>query len=187
MTTNWNAAMRGDWGVTAGEQLDVVLVYEDKASAQRGLALYQHLMTELGVGYEFNLNVWKFAVLALARLDEISTEQAAAADLVIVCARDEAAPAERVQSWFQRWLEVKGQSDCDLVVLGGAVHDQPGPAGKDRFFHRLARRGGVTVFSPAVASDSEARTDGQGWFPRQPHAAGANGWFHEDRRNPPRA
>lgn len=101
-----------------GEPYNVVLVYEDPASARRGLTLYQRLMNELGIACEFSLDVWKFAVLALARLDELTREQAAAADLVIVCTRATAEPPAQLEAWHQRWLELKGHDDCALIVLG---------------------------------------------------------------------
>lgn len=183
MTTKWNDTIRDGWGLNTGELLNVILIYEDRASAQRGLALYQRLMNDLGVEYEFNLNVWKFAVLGLARLDEVSTEQAAAADLVIVCTRDESAPPERVQAWFERWLELKGRDDCALVMLR---EDAPGPATPAQaggFFDDLAQRGGIACFPPAATRAFAARVNGRGLLPRRCNAPVASGWFAADRRN----
>jgi len=187
MTTKWNDTARDGWGLHTGELFNVILVYEDRASAQRGLALYQRLMSDLGVEYEFNLNVWKFAVLGLARLDEISTEQAAAADLVIVCTRDESAPPERVQAWFERWLELKGRDDCALVVLEDAASDSVAPPPPGGFFDDLAQRGGIACFPPAAAHAFAARVDGRGWQPRRVNAPVAEGWFPADRRTSPRS
>jgi|GEM_PF-1571363 len=187
MSTKWNDSIRAGWGLDTGELLNVILVYEDRASAQRGLALYQRLMNDLGVEYEFNLNVWKFAVLGLARLDEISTEQAAAADLVIVCTRDESAPPERVQAWFERWLELKGRDDCALVMLGDAAPDSSSPARHGGFFDDLAERGGIACFPPAATRAFAARVEGRGWLPRRCNASVAEGWFPAARRTSPRA
>ena len=161
--------MRGGCGVADAELFNVILVYEDQASALRGLALYQRLVSELGMDCDFNLNVWKFAILGLARLAEISTEQASDADLVIVCTRDESAPPEHVRSWFQRWVELKGHDDCALVVLGEVAHGWPEPARQDGFFHDLSRCGGVTIFRPASTNGRSAtRSVGQPWLaPRQ--------------------
>lgn len=151
--------------MTASEIFNVILVYEDQPGARRGLALYQRLMNELGVGCEFNLHVWKFAVLGLARLDEISPEQAAAADLVIVCTRDESAPPEQIRAWYQHWVDMKGHDDCALVVLGEPAHDAPEPARSGGGCHQLTKRGGVAVFPPASAGGrSGARADGRAWF-----------------------
>lgn len=187
MTTKWNDTIRDGWGLNTGELLNVILVYEDRASAQRGLALYQRLMNDLGVEYEFNLNVWKFAVLGLARLDEISTEQAAAADLVIVCTRDESVPSERVQAWFERWLELKGRDDCALVILREAAPAAAAPTRHGGFHDDLAQRGGIACFPPAAARAFAARVDGRGWLSRRCNAPAAEGWFPADRRTSPRA
>ncbi|MEQ2009406.1 MAG: hypothetical protein ABMA26_21705 [Limisphaerales bacterium] len=169
MNTNWNGSTHGGCGVTAAELFNVILVYEDQASALRGLSLYQRLVSELGIDCDFNLNVWKFAVLGLARLDEISAEQASDADLVIVCTRDESVPPAHVRSWFQRWVEMKGRNDCALVVLGEAADEWARADKQDGFFHGLARRGGVAVFPPASGAGRAAtRSLGQAWFaPRQ--------------------
>lgn len=183
MSTKWNDAPRDGWGMNTGELLNVILVYEDRASAQRGLAMYQRLMNDLGVEYEFNLNVWKFAVLGLARLDEVSREQAAAADLVIVCTRDESAPPERVQAWFERWLELKGRDDCALVMLREAAPDSAAPAPAGGFFDDLAPRGGIACFPPAATRAFGARVAGRAGLPRRCDAPVAGGWFPADRRN----
>lgn len=165
MTTNRNAAPHSSFGVAAGELFNVVLVYDDLASAHRGLALYQRLVNELGSDDDFHLTVWKFTVLGVARLAELSTEQAVTANLVIVCTRDAAAPPEQVQAWFQCWLELKGHTDCALVVLDGADHDQPEPARQGGFFHDLARCGRVAVFPSAVtATPCAAHGDGRTRF-----------------------
>lgn len=187
MTTKWNDTTRDGWGHNTGELLNVILVYEDRSSAQRGLALYQRLMSDLGVESEFNLNVWKFAVLALARLDEISTEQAAAADLVIVCTRDGSAPLERVQAWFERWLELKGSDDCALVTLREAAPDPAAPPRHGGFNEDLAQPGGIVCFPPAATRAFAAQVDGRGWLPRRFNAPVASGWFPTDRCTSPRA
>lgn len=137
-------------GEAASDTFNVVLIYEDQASALRGLALYRRLQTDLGGCLAFQFNLWKFAVLGIEWLAEISAAQAAAANLVIVCAQDtSASPPAQVQAWFNRWLELKVHSNCTVVVLGEAATDQraqPAPGG---FFHDLAQRGVVTVLSPA--------------------------------------
>ena len=169
MQTPSNDRVSGCGGVTAGELFNVVLVYDDPASALRGLALYQRLVTELGLDCDCNLSVWKFAVLGVSRLAEISTAEAAAADLVIVCTRDEAALPQQAQAWFHRWLELKGHDDCALVMLDGADHERPEPARPGGFFHDLARYGRVSVF-PSVTTPvgSAAPLDGRtGCAPRQ--------------------
>lgn len=175
-------------GPAAADPFNVILVYEDRASALRGLALYQRLVTELGDDHDFNLNVWKFAVLGVARLAEVSTEQAAAADLIIVCMRDEAEPTEQVQAWFRRWMDVKGHNECALVVLNGPAQNRYVTTGKNGFFRGLGRSG-VTVFPPGARAggDSAAQPDGRGWLPRSTHPHGVDGWFHPERCNTPSA
>lgn len=178
MTTRWPDTRGNQACSLAAEPFNVVLVYEDPASAQRGLTLYQRLMSELGIACEFNLGVWKFAVLALARLDELTREQAAAADLVIVCLQAAPEPPEQVHAWFQHWLDVKGDSDCALVVLDQAGHAQPECAGRGGCFHRLARRGGDAFFPTVSAADGPAtRADGRGRFARLGRTPGVDGWL----------
>lgn len=149
MNTIGRDATGDGWGLNAGELFNVVLVYEDQASALRGLALYRRLATELRGTFAFHLHLWKFAVLGLGRLADVSTTQAVEADLIIVCTRGAASPPEPVQAWFERWLELKGHNYCALVVLEEA-------ASEDRqggYFHGLPDRGVVTVFAstaPAV-------------------------------------
>lgn len=140
----------------AAEPFNVILVYEDPASAQRGLALYQRLMSELGIACEFNLGVWKFAVLALARLDELTREQAAAADLVIVCPRTTPEPPEQLAAWHRHWLELKGRDDCAFIVLDEPARDWP---------HRPAEDG--------CAQGATVRAGGRAWIARR---SGPRAW-----------
>ena len=186
MTTSWKNSRREGCGVQAGELFNVILVYEDQASASRGLALYQRLVTDLGGEDDFNLNVWKFAVLGVGRLAEISAQQATEADLIIVCPRDESEPPEDVQAWFQRWADVKGQSDYALVVLSGNASPCPVSAGSNGFFRGMARRGHVAVFSSTAVHDvSTARTNECCWFPQNSRASAVDGWAHHGRFNSP--
>lgn len=154
MTTQWNAAAHSGCGVAAGELFNVVLVYEDMASAHRGLALYQRLVNELGDDVAFNLAVWKFTALGVARLAALSAEQVATANLVIVCTRDAAALPEAVQAWIRCWLKRKERFDCALAVLDGASHDQSEPVRAGGFFQDLRRYGRVAVFPPVTATRS---------------------------------
>jgi hypothetical protein len=130
MTTRWHDARSNQACSMAAEPFNVILVYEDQAGAQRGLALYPQLLSELGIACEFNLGVWKFAVLALARLDELTREQAAAADLVIICPRIAPEPPEQLAAWHQHWLELKGRDDCALIVLDEPARARPDPDGR---------------------------------------------------------
>lgn len=148
MNPIWNDVARHGFGVDASQLFNVILVYEDLASAFRGLELYQRLVNELGSDGEFSLSLWKFALLAVSRIAEISSKQAVDADLVIVCTRSESTPPEQVQSWFHRWLDMKGHRDCALVVLGDAAPAATAPVQPEGFFHNLARRGGITLFLP---------------------------------------
>lgn len=180
MTAHWNNSTREGCGLTATELFNVILVYEDLASARRGLALYHRLVTELGDEHDFNVNVWKFAVLGVGRLAEICAAQAADTDLVIVCTRDESESSEQSLAWVQCWLEQRGNSDCAVVVLGGAANDQPAPGATGGFFDHLARRGdGVVLPETATPDRSRARVDGRAWLPRQSHAPGIDGRFHD--------
>lgn len=150
MTASWHDARGNRTCQMAAEPFNVVLVYEDPASAQRGLTLYQRLMNELGIACEFNLGVWKFAVLALARLDELTREQAVAADLVIVCPQAAAEPPEQIESWRQHWLELKGHDDCALIVLDEPARDRTAEDGR--------------------AQGPAARAGGRAWIAQRPSA-----------------
>ncbi len=184
MSATWNQAKRDGFGLNASELFNVVLVYEDQASALRGLALYRRLVAELGEDREFSLNVWKFALLGVSRLAELSASQAAEADLIILCPRGEAEPPALVQAWFQRWVEMKGRHHCALVVLGETTDSPPALSGSGRFFQGLARHGRVSVFPPPAGCNATA-TDERDWRPRRPHSLGVGGWFQEDRRLQP--
>ncbi len=169
MTSDWKDAIREQRGVAVGEHFNVVLVYGDQASARRGLALYQRLVSELGGEGGFSLTTWTYTVLGVSRLADISPVQAAEADLVIVCTQDESESPEQVQACFQQyWLELNGHSDCALVVLDGTDCDGAMPDRNGGFFHDLARHGQVTVFT--TADRSAARMGSGAWLAPRPIA-----------------
>ncbi len=134
MRSRLGGGIRDGRGRNAPEVFNVLLVYEDQASAERGMALYQRLVAKQGNDRLFHLNVWKFAVLGFASLAEISDAQAADADLVIVCTRGEAEPPEQVRAWFQRWVDQKRDNHCVLVVLSGPPEDRPDQLGVETSF-----------------------------------------------------
>ncbi len=150
MNPIWHDATRPGFGVDASQLFNVILVYGDQASALHGLTLYQRLVSELGA---FNLSLWKFAVLGVRQLAEISAEQAADADLLIVCKQDEA--TQQVPAWLECWLDVKSRHDCALMLLGDAAREAAEAAREDGFFQELARHGGRAFFPPAANTPTD--------------------------------
>ena len=98
---------------------DLVVAYEDRATRNRAMHLYDHLAQQLLDECDFKCAWWKFDHLADPALREQSIEDAARANMVILSlhARPEMAPAQT--QWVESWLALRDQRKSALVALIG--------------------------------------------------------------------
>src|SRR6516164_5216622 len=96
--------------------LNVVIAYEDLETGKRAMKTYDYLVEHLGDQCLFANQMWKFDVLAVAKLKEIAARDAAGADIIIVSAHEGNELPREVKSWVELWLGYKTRASA-LVGL----------------------------------------------------------------------
>ena len=98
---------------------DLVVAYEDRATRNRALHLYDHLAQQLLDDYDFKCAWWKFDHLADPSLREHSINDAAEANMVILSLHARPEIPEEQKRWVESWLSLRDQRKCALVAMIG--------------------------------------------------------------------
>lgn len=134
-----------------GQAFQMVIVYEDEASARRALDTSELLLREVGDICVVQTNSWKVNLLAHPRIRAHSAAAARAADAVIISV------AERVPTglihWVESWLSQPSGHRAALIALFDPEHDGDADADRARL-RQIALRAGVDFFGEAPATSS---------------------------------
>lgn len=98
---------------------DLVVAYEDRATRNRAMHLYDHLAQQLLDDYDFKCAWWKFDHLMDPSLREDSIDDAAAAHMVIISLHARPEIAEEQKHWVESWLALRDQRKCAFVAMIG--------------------------------------------------------------------
>ncbi len=98
---------------------DLVVAYEDRATRNRALHLYDHLAQQLLDDYDFKCAWWKFDHLSDPSLRDHSIDDAAQANMVIVSLHARPEIPEEHKRWVESWLALREQRKCALVAMVG--------------------------------------------------------------------
>jgi hypothetical protein len=86
------------------KDLVAIVVCEDPMTAPRACALLKRVGLQSGAGGRLLYSWWTFGVLASATLRQLAAAEAAAADMVIIAAREGPGLPETVKDWISLWL-----------------------------------------------------------------------------------
>lgn len=118
----------------------VLVLYEDMATRQRGLAACDYLMQHFLAEIEFEFHWWRTDFLADALLAAAAAEKAAAANLIFLCSAATREPSATLITWFDSWIERRLEGEGVLVNLATgeatAHHRQVG----ELFLREISRR-----------------------------------------------
>jgi hypothetical protein len=93
-----------DGPIDATRDLVAIVVCEDPMTAPRACALLKRVGRKAAVEGRLIYSWWTFSVLASASLRQLAAGEAAAADLVIIAAREGPGLPEEVKDWISLWL-----------------------------------------------------------------------------------
>jgi hypothetical protein len=130
----------------AGE-FSVVLVYEDLETGKRARKVYDFLAGNLGEDCQCRLQMWKFDVLAIPKLRDIATRDAAEADLLIVSMRGSHALAEPVTVWIESWLAVGTRAMALVAMVDASPEESSASEETCAYLGRVARRANMEFFA----------------------------------------
>ncbi|HLX70734.1 MAG TPA: hypothetical protein VKV04_13990 [Verrucomicrobiae bacterium] len=138
---------------------NVVIAYEDFETGKRAMKVYNYIVEHLSDKYLFQNQMWKFEVLAVAKLRQMAVKDASAADIVIVSTHGtNELPAEAAS-----WIKSSAAEQNNLIALVGLFDleehlDNPAR----RFLADTAQRHGIEFFSqpgvwPSVEDKDQQR------------------------------
>ncbi len=118
----------------------VLVLYEDLATRQRGLAACDYLMRNFWAEVEFEFHWWRTDFLADASLAATAAEKASEASLIFLCSAGTKQPSASLIAWFDSWIENRLAGEGLLVNLvtgeAPAHHRQMG----ELFLREISRR-----------------------------------------------
>lgn len=132
----------------------VLLAYEDYITGTYAVRILNHFALRHGLPSDFGThNAWKFEILSLPALRNISAMEAAAADLVVLSAHGFDRLPGFVLDWVELWLSWRAASPAAIVAL---VDDNNSPS-VENYLDRCAREKGmilsVHLVGPRSGSD----------------------------------
>jgi hypothetical protein len=104
-------------GTELPRQFKTMIVHEDPDTATRAQAAFERLALQFAEHGTTTCDLWRFDVLADARLRDRVSEQASDADLVIVSGHASAALPNAVKNWIWTWLPARRASSGALALL----------------------------------------------------------------------
>lgn len=92
------------------------MVYEDFLTGARIKRAFDRLLSRIGDGADFQLGLCRFDLLRDPELNTRATDEAAAADIVVISTHGQVDPPVEVKSWLCRWFEKREDKPAALVI-----------------------------------------------------------------------
>ncbi len=125
---------------SGAKQLALVAAFEDSVTGTRVKEFCQQLSRRVGKQCQILEHVWLLNTLRFPELQEIAAEEAATADLVIICFHEGEGLPDEVRSWIDLWVQQKGTHKAVLLALLDAAREgSPGPI--QAYLQEVARKG----------------------------------------------
>jgi hypothetical protein len=130
-----------DETLSGREVLNIVVLYDDRASRDHVLRIRDHLTEQFGSELEVVCSWWRFDFLADTTFGAAAADQVEKADVVLFAIHSATKLPGYVQSWAEKAFSKSRQGHCLLALLGGddtdvEVHEI------DDFLTTLAMRAG---------------------------------------------
>jgi hypothetical protein len=109
------------WDLPAKASFSVVVIYEEVSSAQRAMRLIGDVLrgstSQSGFEPSFEPSLWKLEMLLVPKFRELAAQEAAAADVVVIAARDRDTLPVALQGWIETWPPRNPSNRGALVAL----------------------------------------------------------------------
>src|SRR5687768_11468071 len=97
--------------------MHVVFLYDHLASGTEAVQFLNQLSPSTESPIEFEIGLWRFSELDLARSREVIEQAAATADVVVIALERDVRLRSKLQKWFEKWLAAKEHQDFALILL----------------------------------------------------------------------
>lgn len=135
------------------QPFQILIAYESFACGLQAVQIYQRLVRKLEEEFAFEMDFWRFEVLAIPSLGEVGAAQAAEADLVMIAIDGRYSLPVEFQRWIESWIDTKVGQDTALVLLSNLAGDSLAQAASIRqHLRQLASRGGMTFISDSLTA-----------------------------------
>ena len=122
------------------EACTVLVLYEDLATRQRGLAACDYLMRNFWAEVEFEFHWWRTDFFADASLAAAAAEKASQANLIFWCSTATREPAPTLKAWFDSWIDRRLEREGMLVNLNTGDAPPYQPHAGESFLRDISRR-----------------------------------------------
>lgn len=135
---------------------DLVIAYEDDATRNRAMLLYDRLAQQLLDDYDFQCAWWKFAHLREGSLMERATDDAIEANMIILSLDTAKGLTRWAREWIEAWVPNKIGTKSALVAL----QTLPAPPASQHpaltsQLHQYARQARMDLFLHSGDTDRE--------------------------------
>jgi hypothetical protein len=151
------------------ESCAVLVLYEDVATRQGGLAACDYLVQNFWAEVNFEFHWWRTDFLADPALARAAAEEACKADLIFLCSTATRELSATLRTWFDSWIESRLAGEGMLVNLVTGEAPPPPRHSGDLFLRDLSRRADLDYLGtfpltstgtfPSSAMDAEERAN----------------------------
>lgn len=125
---------------------NVVIAYEDLDTGRQAKRTYDFLVENLGRDCEFISQMWKFEVLAVAKLREMARLDAVKADIIIVSCHGSNALPDHVKEWIETWAVEQSEAMALVALFESGSEEQDQFRATRDYLMGIANRGKMGFF-----------------------------------------
>jgi hypothetical protein len=137
----------------------VAVFYEDYVSGKSAIKLYDRLLRNFENDFTPTINLWRFDVLHLMFLKELTVDDAAKADLIVFATHADFQLSPFLKAWTDVWLSQKLNQESALAVLvGPSERADEGTPQIQAYYRGVAQRGGMEFFENKLSFRGQENT-----------------------------
>ena len=145
-----SATLLNDETLSGREILNLVVLYDDRASRDHVLRIRDHLVEHFSSELEVVCSWWKFDFLAEASFATAAAKEVDKADVVLFSLHAAKNLPSHVQGWAEKAFSKSRQGQCLLALLGGEDNEAELREADD-FLTSIALRAGLDYLGvPAI-------------------------------------
>ena len=144
-----SATLLHDETLSGREILNVVVLYDDRASRDHVLRIRDHLIENFGGELEVVCSWWKFDFLADSSFAVAAAKEVDKADIILFSVHSAATLPAHVQGWVEKAFSKSRHNQCLLALLGGEDNDSE-LHDVDDFLTTVASRAGIDYLGAAA-------------------------------------
>lgn len=119
------------------EVCSIVVLYDGFQSRARAMSACDYLVKQFWPEVEVKFHWWRTDFLSDLTLAKVAADNVVVADFLIFSSESDGEISPALESWFESWLDRRGEREGALVDLGSA----PRSSQREFFLREISRRG----------------------------------------------